>query len=350
MANLDLSGCAGLTELPKDMDVSVLRLNGCRGLQRLPDGLRVDELDISGLEQLTDLPAGLNMRVLRANECRGFGTLPDGLRCDELELRETNLTSLPDDLRVTSKLDLTGCTRLQHLPENLHVGTLRLRGCTSLVALPEGLDVWFLDLQGCTLFEQWPRNATIRAGRLNVRDCQRLRYLPSYVGPLAMLDVSGCPNLVELAPALDVTLWVDIGESGITSLPPSLQDVELRWRGLPIDARIAFRPETITIEEVLDEVNAERRRLLIACFGYERFLNATAASVLDADEDAGGPRQLLRVRLAHDEDLVCLSIRCPSTGRHYVLRVPPSTTTCHQGAAWIAGFDNPDDYHPLIET
>ena len=51
-----------------------------------------------------------------------------------------------------------------------------------------------------------------------------------------------------------------------------------------------------------------------------------------------------------DEDLVTLSVKCPSTAHSYMLRVPPSMKSCHQAAAWIAGFDNPDDYKPLAET
>jgi|GEM_PF-5634718 len=50
------------------------------------------------------------------------------------------------------------------------------------------------------------------------------------------------------------------------------------------------------------------------------------------------------------EHLVGLNCRCPSTGREYLLRVPPMTKTCHEAAAWIAGFDDPRDYHPDQET
>ena len=47
---------------------------------------------------------------------------------------------------------------------------------------------------------------------------------------------------------------------------------------------------------------------------------------------------------------LCRPFPVPATGRRYVLRVPPQTRTCRQAAAWIAGFDNPDDYQPLAET
>ena len=72
--------------------------------------------------------------------------------------------------------------------------------------------------------------------------------------------------------------------------------------------------------------------------------------MLDRDTDPGGPRELVRIKLPDDEDLVALSCFCPSTNRQYILRVPPETKTCHQAAAWIAGFDDPNDYRPLLET
>ena len=71
---------------------------------------------------------------------------------------------------------------------------------------------------------------------------------------------------------------------------------------------------------------------------------------LDKDSDAGGVRRLLRVEFAGDEPLVCLNVFCPSTGRQYMLRVPPQMRHCHAAAAWIAGFDNPDEYQPVQET
>jgi hypothetical protein len=47
---------------------------------------------------------------------------------------------------------------------------------------------------------------------------------------------------------------------------------------------------------------------------------------------------------------MCVCVVCPSTGRQYVLRVPPTMRSCRQAAAWIAGYDNPADYRPLAET
>ena len=84
--------------------------------------------------------------------------------------------------------------------------------------------------------------------------------------------------------------------------------------------------------------------------GPERFMAEAQPQELDADVDAGGGRRLLRVNIAGDEPLVALQVSDPSTGRNYLLRVPPTIDTCRRAAAWIAGFDDPGDYRPVMET
>ncbi len=89
---------------------------------------------------------------------------------------------------------------------------------------------------------------------------------------------------------------------------------------------------------------------MIERMGHDNFMSSAGAKILDADQDPGRQYRLLRVKLTNDELLVCLAVSYPSTRRKYMLRVPPTMKSCHQSAAWIAGFDNPDDYHPFIET
>lgn len=133
-------------------------------------------------------------------------------------------------------------------------------------------------------------------------------------------------------------------------MPPQLAGIGLRWRSVPVDERIAFRPETLTVDEILAESNAELLRIMLERFGFERFMCEVKAEILDEDRDPAGKRQLLRVPLENDEDLVCVSVYCPSTFRRYFLRVPPTMQSCRQAIAWTAGFDNPDDYAPLAES
>lgn len=305
---------------------------------------------MSGCTNLRVLPEAPTVRRLNISDCTALTELPTGLRCYELTARNTRLTTLPADLAVEYRLDLTGCAELVSLPAAFKVGTLILRECIALTSLPEGLDVYFLDIAGCTRLKELPQQAAVRIGRLNARGCTQLQALPPWLTNLAQLDVSGCTNLSTLPSHINIRSWLDLAHSGITGLPEQLQGVQLRWRGVPVDTRIAFAPETITAKEVLGEENAELRRVLLERMGYDAFLAAADAQVLDQDYDPGGARRLLRVELQGDEDLVCLAVLCPSTGRQYLLRVPPNIRRCRQAAAWIAGFDRADDYHPLVET
>ena len=144
--------------------------------------------------------------------------------------------------------------------------------------------------------------------------------------------------------------WIELAGTGIRSLPPALDRCTLGWRGVAVDARTAFLPETLTADEVFRESNAERRRVMMERIGHERFLAISQARELDRDRDAGGERRLLRVDVQGDEPLVCVSVACPSTAKRYLLRVPPHVRTCHEAVAWLAGYDNPDFYNPVLET
>jgi hypothetical protein len=319
-------------------------------VRALPAGLVAPSIDLTSCPGLTSLPADLKARRICVSGCAELRELPAGLRCYELDASDTRLASLPADLHVENRLDLSGCVDLISLPDGLRVGSLVLRGCTALAALPEGLDVYFLDISGCTMLQSWPRSATVRIGRLNARGCTRLRELPPWLDSLAQLDISGCASLSELPPALQISSWIDLADSGIAQLPQGASGAQIRWRGVPVDRRIAFAPETITAGEVFGEPNAERRRVLLERMGYEPFLHEAQAEVLDRDRDPGGERRLLRVALQGDEPLVCVSVLCPSTGRQYLIRVPPQMRTCRQAAAWIAGFDKPELYRPVLET
>ncbi|MCE9547808.1 MAG: hypothetical protein K8T25_20235 [Planctomycetia bacterium] len=306
----------------------------------------------SGAEQF-ELPEYLDAEVLDLRGQRLPQGLPPGLKAYELLLGGSGLERLPDDIQVACRIDLSGSHQLKYLPPGLTVGSLVLRGCSSLTTLPEDLDVWFLDLTGCWAFCEWPDRSYIRSGQLALRGCTAITQLPSDVQRLSWLDVRDCPNLCSLPQGLQISGWLDIAHSGLASgagMPKSLADVQLRWAGVNVDRRIAFHPEEIRVDEILNERNAERKRALLDRYGYPRFLKDAGSEVVDADTDPGGIRELLRIKMEEDEDLVALSCHCPSTGRQYIIRVPPATVTCRQAAAWIAGFENPDDYRPLVET
>lgn len=317
----------------------------------LPAGASINgDLEFSKSVKPFTLPENLTVKRLVINNCDWLTSLPVGLKCYELSLRNTSIKTLPDDIQVQYQLDLSGCAELESLPDGLKVGSLILNGCTALKALPENLDVYFLDLTDCRNLEAFPRQGVIRGGRLIARNCIRLRNLPTWLTQLAQLDLSGCENLNTLPDNLVVSEWLDLGDTEINALPAASKGVRLRWRDVAIDERVAFAPDTLSAQEILGTANAELRRVMMERKGYEDFLREAKAQTLDMDHDPGGIRRLLRVAVPNDEDLVCLAVSCPSTGRQYLLRVPPTIGTCRSAAAWIAGFDNVNDYAPIAET
>ncbi|MBX9692303.1 MAG: hypothetical protein K2Z81_07970 [Cyanobacteria bacterium] len=298
----------------------------------------------------TDLPRDLLAPGAMLHKISLWATVRDlnatGLPCYTITIQSATLKSVRP-VEVSYLMDLSGCFSLTTLPDDLCVPYLILRNCTSLTCLPENLSVDVLDISGCTGIVSWPRQGEVR-GRFIARGCNQITDLPPWLTQLSQLDVSGCTSLTRLPPDLVVTSGIDVGDSGLTALPEACRKSPVLWRGMLVDERSAFHPELITASEVLAESNAEIRRFKLARMGHERFMQEADAIIVDSDTDAGGERQLLRVPMPDDEDFLCLSVICPSTGRRFILRVPPDMNTCRGAVAWT--FDLEDDYNPSVES
>ena len=314
----------------------------------LPTGLTAPSISCVGVN-IEALPDFLSSRRILVSGL-SLKRIGRGLKCRSLDLERTGIESLPDDIEAGDRINLSRCLRLRRLPQGLSTGSLILSGCTALGELPGGLDVAFLELSDCTSLRRLPDDLRIRGGRLSIRNCPWLTRLPEGLGEISELDVSGCLNLTALPESLTVTSWIDIAGSGITSLPERMKHVGLRWRGITVSHRMVFEPHLLDPAEVLNERNAELRRVMIERIGYERLLSATNAEEVDRDQDAGGERRLLRIPVVGDEAIVCVSVKCPSTGHQFFLRVPPQMSTCREAVAWTAGYDDPDQYRPAYET
>jgi hypothetical protein len=281
--------------------------------------------------------------------CAWLKELPARVTCDELIIARTSVTKLVGGLNIARGIDATDC-RLLKFVGAIRTGELRLRGCTALEHLAAGLAVHRLDVAGCTRLFELPASAAPCLRSLDVSRCAELVALPSGLMNLQTLNVGGCAKLTSLPDDIRVRSWIEVADSALTTLPYSLRSVRVLWRGMPVPDRVAFSPETITADEILKEQNLEYRRLLIERMGIERFIGDSHAETIDTDEDPGGPRRLLRVPFETDEHVVCLEVHCPSTGRKYLLRVPPQMPTCAEAAAWVAGFNSARHYRPVVET
>ena len=143
--------------------------------------------------------------------------------------------------------------------------------------MPEDLHVYFLDAANCTRLRQWGERGRIEVGNINLSGCRELETLPDWMGTVSQLSLRDCAKLRRLPENLGVTSTLELGGSGITSLPKGCQNATLLWRGVAIDERIALRPETITAQEIMKQENIELRRVMLERMGYEAFFKQAKA-------------------------------------------------------------------------
>jgi hypothetical protein len=114
------------------------------------------------------------------------------------------------------------------------------------------------------------------------------------------------------------------------------------WHGVRVPAWIITDPQKITPHGILNERNAEIRRVMIERYGIDRFITDSDAKILDAEEAHGA--ELVSINLPNDPDekIVALKLRCPSTSACYVVRVPPDMERAKQALAWTANVEESD--------
>jgi hypothetical protein len=114
------------------------------------------------------------------------------------------------------------------------------------------------------------------------------------------------------------------------------------WHGTRIPPQ--YYSQAITAQQILEESNAEARRALIERYGQDRFFVDAVAAVLDRDPDHGA--ELIAIHLQDDPErrMLALKLRCPSTSKVYIVRVPPNKRTARTALAWSYGLKRASDY------
>lgn len=109
--------------------------------------------------------------------------------------------------------------------------------------------------------------------------------------------------------------------------------------GIQVDEQIVMRPETLTIQQIQDERNVEKRRVMRQQYGDGKYLTETGAVVVDMDhegcEEGAAPRALMR----DHEDSLFLVGTDGSTGRSYFMPIE-NAKTCAEAHREICGFDD----------
>jgi hypothetical protein len=103
----------------------------------------------------------------------------------------------------------------------------------------------------------------------------------------------------------------------------------------------AVQPPQWQAKWLLEENNAELRRILIQEIGYTRICQELQALELDFWQEY----TLIKIDLDVDvEPIYLLKMTCPSTGNIHVLRVPPDVKSAREAITWVNGGINSEDF------
>lgn len=107
--------------------------------------------------------------------------------------------------------------------------------------------------------------------------------------------------------------------------------------------RMGWNP--IKVAEIDREENVEiQRELIEAIGGLERYAKRAKFVAIHSDETG-----TLMERQTSAQPIRAVAVVCPSTGRRYLLRVPPTVTTAKAGVAWTFGLSEAE-YLPTAQS
>jgi leucine-rich repeat protein SHOC2 len=262
-----------------------------------------------------------------------------------LDLHNNQLNTLPDSIGEISNLIwiLLDNNKLSILPES--IGNLRNLSClyldnNQLTALPDNIgnlsDLTVLSLRNNKL-NYFPEtiSSLTSLNDLNLDD-NKLSVIPSSITNLSYLTELKLNN----NPLMDLSILQSM---------PILNKVF--FLGVYLPRRYWTKLSDWKSEWLLDEDNAEIKRILIQQLGYEKICEEVCATSLD------NWRQytLLKINSVETiygayghtigtEPMVLLKMTCPSTGHIHILRVPPEMTSAEAAITWVNHGIHPDEF------
>jgi leucine-rich repeat protein SHOC2 len=275
------------------------------------------------------------------------------------------LDDILESLKGLVELNL-GCNKLGVIPKNLcnliNLSNLNLES-NQFSSLPDGLGELVeltqlnLEFNNLQIFPEILCNlknlTTLNLG------FNQLKILPETIGNLTKLNelfldgnqLATLPgNLVNLT---DLT-WIHLDDNPLTDLSilqelPELQKVMFLYVDLPRRYWVKF--SDWKTEWLLDEDNAEIRRIVIEQLGYEKICEELNAINLDTWKEY----TLLKidgVEAVYDEyeapidrePMVLLKMTCPSTEHIHILRVPPEMVSAEAAITWVNHGIHPDEF------
>jgi leucine-rich repeat protein SHOC2 len=303
-------------------------------------------LTFNTLEKLPESIGNLNQLSKLTLNCKQLEELPRNInQLSELTIGYQHLKSLPEsigNLRNLSKLVLNN-NQLTSLPES--IGNLtKLRELVlnnnQLTSLPESIEnIGLNDL---------------------ILNNNKLEKLPKSLTNIDYLDYWYClDNLhVDLLTLLNISLFVrnELSYPDIT--------MTVFFEGIELPERYWTNLSNWKAEWLLDEDNAEIRRILIGQLGYEKICQELNTIELDSwqeytlfkidgvDEyrieeifvdDPNPDKVHFDEKFVYDP-VVLLKMTCPSTAHIHILRVPPEMESAEEAITWVNLGIHPDEF------
>jgi hypothetical protein len=149
----------------------------------------------------------------------------------------------------------------------------------------------------------------------------------------------------------DILIWND-GWVGSQTRPlmdifdPNIDaKIKVHMFGVDLPRRYWTKFSNWNPKWLLDEENAEVRRMLIQQIGYDRICQELDAIELDTWREY----TLLKIDTDIDEEpMILLKMTCPSTGHIHILRVPPEMTSAEAAISWVNHGIHPDEF--IVQT
>ena len=122
-------------------------------------------------------------------------------------------------------------------------------------------------------------------------------------------------------------------------------------QGVIVPAWMVTGRRKVTVEDIDTESNIEVRRIMLERYGVEAFMRDSGAKKLGEDEFGVLWRKEFRLgRPLVMVEVVNSTPEPDGSFKHYMLRVPPDSTSPRQAVAWTFGKGRAADYAPEVQT
>ena len=309
-----------------------------------------------------------------------------------LELRCNQITTLPDSIANLSNLTILdlGGNGIINVPEQIfsltNLTALHLY-CNSLIALPDSIGN-LSNLTILTLLDNQLTKLPDSIGELSnlvelLAQDNQITNLPTSINKLRKLkDLNLDDNQLIILPEnmsnLSNLSHLRLNNNRLAALPESFCDLvnlgclEINGNQLIDLSSVRYLPNLYYVgyfdvelprrywtkfsqwkaEWLLDEDNAEIRRLLIKQLGYENICEELGTVNVDTWREytllkIDGVEAIYNDRQRNPiyrEPMVLLKMTCPSTQHIHILRVPPEMVSAEAAITWVNHGIHPDEF------